>query len=242
VRECFEFGWRAFDIAERLQTPVFVLSDLDLGMNLWMSEPFTYPDAPFDRGKIVTEEDIERMQWFARYEDRDGDGIPYRTLPGNKHPMSAYFTRGTGHNPQAVYSERPDDWEENLLRLEKKHLTARRYVPAPIVEHAEGAEVGIISVGSADAAVKEARDQLREQGLDTAYIRVRALPLEETLADFIAKYKRLYVVELNIEGQLRQLVQLHLPERAADIRAASHSDGLPLTAKWIVNRILEQEH
>src|SRR5207249_7353242 len=121
MKECFEFGWRAFDLAERLQTPVFVLSDLDLGMNMWMTEPFEYPDQPMDRGKVLTEQDIERLGGFARYEDVDGDGITYRTLPGNKHPMSTFFTRGTGHNAQAVYSERPDDWEQHRIRLEKKH-------------------------------------------------------------------------------------------------------------------------
>jgi 2-oxoglutarate/2-oxoacid ferredoxin oxidoreductase subunit alpha len=241
MKECFEFGWRAFDLAERLQTPVFVLSDLDLGMNMWMTEPFEYPDRPMDRGKVLTEQDIERLGGFARYEDVDGDGITYRTLPGNKHPMSTFFTRGTGHNAQAVYSERPDDWEQNLIRLEKKHETARTLVPKPIVDKREGTEVGIISFGSADPAVQEARDRLREKGLETSYLRLRALPLEHTLRDFISAHKRLYMVELNIEGQMRSLVQLHVPERAADIRSAAHLDGLPLTADFVAGAILEQE-
>ncbi|MFL5733228.1 MAG: 2-oxoacid:acceptor oxidoreductase subunit alpha [Chloroflexia bacterium] len=241
VKECFEFGWQAFDLAERLQTPVFVLSDLDLGMNMWMTEPFDYPDKPMDRGKVLTEQDIEQAGSFARYEDVDGDGITYRTLPGNKHPMSAYFTRGTGHNPQAVYSERPDDWEQNLIRLEKKHETARGIVPKPVVDMREGTEVGIISFGSADPPVQEMRDRLREQGLETSYLRLRALPLESTLTDFIGAHKRLYVVELNAEGQMRSLVQLHVPERAADIRSLAHLDGLPLTAEFLTDAILEQE-
>jgi 2-oxoglutarate ferredoxin oxidoreductase subunit alpha len=241
VKECFELGWQAFDLAERLQTPVFVLSDLDLGMNMWMSEPFEYPDKPLDRGKVLTEQDIERFGSFSRYADPDGDGITYRTLPGNKHPMSAYFTRGTGHNEQAVYSERPDDWEKNLIRLEKKHETARTLVPKPIVDKREGTDVGIIAFGSTDPSVQEARDRLREQGLETSYLRLRALPLESSLRDFVQAHKRLYVVELNVEGQMRSLVQLYLPERAADIRSVAHLDGLPLTADLVAGAILEQE-
>jgi 2-oxoglutarate/2-oxoacid ferredoxin oxidoreductase subunit alpha len=241
MKECFEFGWRAFDLAERLQTPIFVLSDLDLGMNIWMTEPFDYPDAPMDRGKVLTEEDMSRLGSFGRYEDVDGDGITYRTLPGNKHPMSAYFTRGTGHNPQAVYSERPDDWEENLVRLEKKHETARTLVPKPVIDRREGAEVGIIAFGSTDPAVQEARDKLREQGIETSYLRLRALPLENSLIEFVNAHKRVYVVELNIQGQMRSLVRLHIPERAVDIRSVAHLDGLPLTAEHVTSAILEQE-
>lgn len=241
MKECFEFGWRAFDLSERLQTPVFVLSDLDLGMNVWMTEPFDYPDGPMDRGKVLTEEDLERAGSFARYRDIDGDGITYRTLPGNKNPMSAYFTRGTGHNEEATYSERPDDWETNLLRLERKHDTARTLVPGPVVDIREGAEVGIISLGSADPAVQEARDLLSAQGIETSYIRLRALPLEDTLSKFVMSHKRLYVVELNAEGQMRSLVRLHVPERAGDIRSVAHLDGLPLTAIFVTDAILEQE-
>lgn len=241
VKECFEFGWTAFDLAERLQTPIFVLSDLDLGMNQWMSKPFDYPDKPFDRGKVLSEADLQKVGDFARYADVDGDGIPYRTLPGNKNPMSAYFTRGTGHNPQAVYSERPDDWEQNLLRLEKKHQTAKTLIPKPIVDLKEGAEIGIIGVGTAEPAIEEARDRLREQGIETSYLRVRALPLEDTLTDFVSKHKRVYVVELNVEGQMRSLIRLFLPERSIDIRSACHCDGLPLTADWVANAIQEQE-
>jgi len=241
MKECFEFGWRSFDLAERLQTPVFVLSDLDLGMNMWMTEPFDYPQEPMDRGKVLTEEDLQRLGTFGRYRDLDGDGIPYRTLPGNKNPMSAYFTRGTGHNPDAVYSERPDDWEQNLERLEKKHETARGLVPKPVVDLKEGAEIGIIAFGSADSPVIETRDVLRERGVETSYIRLRALPLEDTLTEFINKHKRLYVVELNIEGQMRSLVRLHVPERAVDIRSIAHLDGLPLTAEFVAGAIMEQE-
>jgi len=164
VAECFEFGWRAFDLSERLQTPVFVLSDLDLGMNNWMSQPFEYPDAPMDRGKVLSAEDLQGMEHWGRYQDTDGDGIAYRTLPGNTNPMSAYFTRGTGHNADAVYSERADDWHENLIRLYKKHDTAREYVPKPIVDEMPGAKIGIVAYGSVDPSIREARDLLRQAG------------------------------------------------------------------------------
>ncbi len=241
MQDCFEFGWRAFDLAERLQTPVFVLSDLDLGMNVWMTEPFDYPDQPMDRGKVLSAEELAQMESWGRYVDVDGDGIPYRTLPGNTNPMSAYFTRGTGHNPQAVYSERPDDWEENLNRLQKKHETARTLVPKPRVERKEGTEVGIIAFGSTDSAIQEARDQLREQGVETSYIQLRALPLEETLRGFVNAHKRLYVVELNAEGQMCQLIRLFMPERATDIIPLAHLDGLPLAPSYVRRAILEGE-
>lgn len=241
VKDCFEFGWRSFDLAERLQTPVFVLSDLDLGMNVWMTQPFDYPDEPMDRGKVLSEEDLSRLGSWSRYEDVDGDGITYRTLPGNKNPMSAYFTRGTGHNEKAIYSERPDDWENNLLRLERKHETARTLVPKPRVDRREGTEIAIIAYGSTDDAIQEARDQLRAEGIETSYIQVRALPLEQTLFDFVNAHKRLYVVELNAEAQLRSLVRLEMPERATDIMSIAHLDGLPLTASYVRNAILEME-
>src|SRR5438874_3616098 len=247
MKECFEFGWRAFDLAERLQTPVFVLSDLDLGMNAWMTEPFDYPDQPMDRGKVLSKEDLDRLggQW-ARFKDVDGDGIPYRTLPGNEHPNSAYFTRGTGHNTAAVYSERPDDWEQNLIRLEKKHETARTLVPKAVVDNrkradGQGSEIGIIAYGSTHDAINEARDQLRAQRIETDFCRVRALPFEDTLREFIDAHKRLYVVELSMEAQLRSLIQLYAPDRATDLYSVAHLDGLPLTASYVRNGILEQE-
>ncbi|MEO5951018.1 MAG: 2-oxoacid:acceptor oxidoreductase subunit alpha, partial [Chloroflexia bacterium] len=241
MKECFEFGWRAFDLAERLQTPIFVLSDLDLGMNVWMTEPFDYPDQPMDRGKVLTKEDIIAAGEFARYKDSDGDGITYRTLPGNEHPLSAYFTRGTGHNEQAVYSERPDDWENNLKRLAKKHDTARKLVPAPIIDIRDGTEIGIIAYGSTQDAINEARDLLSAEGIEASYIRVRALPMDDSLTDFVAKHKRLYVVELSADAQLRSLVQLHIPERAADMHSVAHLDGLPMTAAYVRKGILDQE-
>jgi 2-oxoglutarate ferredoxin oxidoreductase subunit alpha len=242
MAECFEFGWRAFDLAERLQTPVFVASDLDLGMNLWMSDPFTYPDEAMDRGKVLDAEQIRQVEKWGRYKDVDGDGIGYRTLPGNTNPMGAYFARGTGHNEYAVYSERADDWENNLIRLARKHDTARTIVPKPVLDERDGATVGIIAYGSADPAVEEARDRLRAQGLETSYLRLRALPLGQETTDFINKYDRVYLVEMNFDGQMCSLVRLHVPEHAAKVRSIAHCDGLPLTARFVTEAILEKEH
>lgn len=242
VAECFAFGYMAFDLAERLQTPVFVLSDLDLGMNTWMAEPFAYPERPMDRGKVLSAEDLARLGGFARHADVDGDGIPYRTLPGTDHPMAGYFARGTGHDESAIYSERSDDWERNLARLERKHETARGLVPKPVVDERPGARVGIVAYGSADPAVVEARDRLRAEGLETSYLRLRALPLEGTLREFVARHERVYVVELNQEGQMAQLVRLHVPEYAARVLSAAHCDGLPLTAAWVAGEVLSTEY
>jgi 2-oxoglutarate/2-oxoacid ferredoxin oxidoreductase subunit alpha len=240
MQECFEFGQTSFDLAERLQTPVFVLSDLDMGMNLWMSDPFVLPEKPLDRGKVLTAEDLTKLGGFARYKDVDGDGIGYRTLPGTPHPLAAYFTRGTGHNEEAGYSESPDDWEKNLERLAKKHDTARTIVPKPIVKGA-GSKVGIIAYGSADPAIIETIDRLDTSGLPVDYLRLRALPLEDTTTKFIEEHDRIYVVELNFDGQMHKLLQLHKPEMAMKLRSIAYCDGLPFTATFVSDRILEGE-
>ncbi len=242
VQECFEFGQTAFDLAERFQQPVFVLSDLDLGMNLWMSAPFQYPDKPLDRGKILTEDDLRKNADWGRYRDVDGDGIPYRTLPGTDHPAAAYFTRGSGHNENAGYTERPDDWLKNMDRLTRKHETARKHVPGPVVDQRDST-IGIIAYGTADPAVQEARDRLRNRlNIETSYLRVRALPLGQAVADFIAAHDRVYVVELNTDGQMHKLLQLHTPEHATKLISIAYSDGLPLTARYVAERIYEMEH
>jgi 2-oxoglutarate ferredoxin oxidoreductase subunit alpha len=242
VAECFEFGSTAFDLAERLQTLVIVLSDLDLGMNLWPTKPFEYPAKPIDRGKVLSAEDLKKLSGkWKRYADVDGDGIGYRTLPGTNHPAAAYFTRGTGHTEAATYSERPEDWSANLERLAKKHDYARTIVPAPIIDMAAGAEVGIISYGTNDPAIQEARDRLKAANVKSSYLRLRALPLESTLLEFIKKHQRLYVVENNLDGQMHALIQLHTPEDADRLVSISKCDGLPLTARWITEAILEQE-
>jgi 2-oxoglutarate ferredoxin oxidoreductase subunit alpha len=240
VQECFEFGTTSFDLAERLQTPVFVLSDLDLGMNLWPTEPFKYPEKPLDRGKVLSAEQLNQIKNWQRYADVDGDGIGWRTLPGTNHPFAAYFTRGTGHNDAASYSERPEDWSKNLERLYRKHDTARTLVPAPVID-AVDAEIGIISYGTNDPAVQEARDRLAKTGVKTSYLRIRALPLESTLIEFIKRHPRVYVIENNYEGQMHQLIQLHAPEFATRVVSIAKCDGLPLSARWITEAILEQE-
>lgn len=243
VYECFEFGWRAFDLAERLQTPVFVLSDLDIGMNQWMSKPFDYPEEPMDRGKVLSlERLIELKGQWARYKDVDGDGIAWRTLPGTDHPLAAYFTRGSGHNERANLSERPADWEGNMDRLALKFETARKLVPAPVVDLNKEAEVGIISLGSTEPAIQEARVQLAAQGIATSFLRLRALPMNEDVTMFIAAHKRIYVVEMNSDAQVCQLVRLHSPADAAKVHAANHNDGLPLTAHWITEAITYLEN
>jgi 2-oxoglutarate ferredoxin oxidoreductase subunit alpha len=240
VNECFEFGWRAFDIAERLQTPVFVLSDLDLGMNNWMTEPFRYPDTPMDRGKVLWEDDIERLagQW-GRYRDVDGDGIPYRTIPGNRHPQSGYFTRGTGHTEQAGYSEDPKNWHDMLERLKKKYNAGRRYVPAPIVDTSDGVDIGIVSYGSTSLAIEEARSQLSDVGVPIDFLRIRALPCSNLVEDFIEKHHTVFVIEMNRDGQMHQILSLEYPHHATRMISVSFTDGLPFTAKLVRERILE---
>jgi len=242
VTECFEFGWKAFDFAERLQTPVIVLSDLDFGMNQWMTRPFEYPDKPMDRGKVLWEEDLKRLngEW-ARYMDVDGDAIPYRTVIGNRHPRSGYFTRGTGHSEYAQYSEEPEVWERVLNRLRQKYETARSIIPKPEIKTMDGAEVGIIAFGSVDPAIEEARYHLAQRGLKTDYLRVRAIPFSTEVMDFIRRHSRNYVIEMNRDGQLHKLLILDFPDQATSLISASHLDGLPLTARWIEDALLAKE-
>jgi len=240
VNECFEFGWRAFDLAERIQTPVLVLSDLDFGMNQWMTEPFKYPDVPMDRGKVLWEEDLKKLseQW-GRYLDKDGDGIPYRTLPGNRQPGSAYFTRGTGHDAYARYTEDSANWEANMERLKKKFETSKQYLPKPIIENVAGAKEGIIAFGSAVPAVDEARVLLKkESGRKTNFLRLRALPFTDEVREFVQKQERVFIVEMNRDGQLYQELLIAMPELAAHLVSVAFSDGMPPAAKRVVKEIL----
>ncbi len=243
VNECFEFGWRAFDIAERVQSPVFVLSDLDFGMNQWMTQPFTYPNAAMDRGKVLWEEDLTKLegQW-GRYLDKDGDGIPYRTVPGNRHPASAYFTRGTGHDAYARYTEDAGPWEANMARLKKKYETAKQYLPKPVVDKVKGAKAGIIAFGSTNAAVEEARILLsKENGLKTDYLRLRALPMTDEVKEFVQAHDKIYVVEMNRDGQLYQQLIIAMPELATRLVSTAYSDGLPASARRVMKEILAKE-
>ena len=240
VDECFEFGWKALDLAERLQTPVFVLSDLDMGMNQWMCRPFQYPETSMDRGKVLWEKDLEDLKGiWGRYQDKDGDGIPYRTVPGNKHPLAAYFLRGTGHDDYAKYSEEVPVWLKNMDRLKKKHETAKKYVPAPVLHTTKGATIGILAYGSTEAAVQEARHQLNVQhGIKADYLRVRALPFTAEVGKFIAKHDLIYVIDMNREGQMHQLLTLEYPASATRLVSVAYGDGMPASAKWVREGIL----
>jgi 2-oxoglutarate ferredoxin oxidoreductase subunit alpha len=240
LRECFDFGYQAFDLADTLQTPVFVLSDLDLGMNNWMSEPFDYPAEPMKRGKVLTAADVAE-RGFARYKDLDSDGITYRTLPGNEHPLAAYFARGTGHNENAVYSERPEDWKNNMARLARKFDTARTLVPGPVIDEVAGATIAIVAYGTTGPAIEEARDRLAAASTPTNFMRLRALPINDEVAAFIGRHDRVYVVEMNRDGQMHTLLRSELPGLATRLESLSLIDGMPLTARWVVEAITAAE-
>jgi 2-oxoglutarate ferredoxin oxidoreductase subunit alpha len=244
VQECYEMAMDAFDLAERLQTPVFVMSDLDLGMNNWMADPFPYPDKKLDRGKVLATKDdfdkhIARYKEFARYRDVDGDGIPYRTLPGMvDNPAAAFFTRGSGHTDRATYSEKPEEYKANMDRLTHKFETARKYVPKPAVDTGSGSRVGIIAYGSSDFAVLEARVLLGRKGLRTDYLRLRALPFTPEATAFVAAHDRVYVIDQNRDGQMFDLLRLEVG--SADVprlRSIRHYDGFPLDAETVVEGI-----
>ena len=241
VEECYTMAMDAFDLAERFQQLVFVMSDLDLGMNMWMAHPFAYPEKPLDRGKVLDAASLATLagEW-GRYKDVDLDGIAYRTLPGTGMP--SYFTRGSGHNERGQYSERPDDYQRNVDRLARKHETAKTYVPAPVVEDA-AAEVGIIAYGTSHWAVIESRAQLeKEAGLKTAYMRIRAYPFPAEVEAFLARYARVYLVEQNRDAQLRMLLRNDLPPAATNhVRSVLHYNGLPLDARSLTDDILVQE-
>ncbi len=241
VAECFEFGTTSFNLAEELQTPVLVLSDLDLGMNTWMTKPFDYPEEPLKRGKVLTAEEVEE-KGFARYADIDGDGIGYRTLPGNEHPKGAWFARGTGHNAQAVYSEKAEDWVENMARLNRKFETARELVPAPITDQNEKASIGIISLGTTLFPIEEARTRLAEKDVATSFMRLRALPINGEVRDFVENHDRVYVIEMNRDGQLHAILQTEMPDLATKLTSIAFLDGMPLTARWTVEAIENKEH
>ncbi len=245
LKEAFEFGWKSFDLSEALQTPVFVISDLDLGMNNWLSEPFDYPDQPINRGKVLDADELqsfidEHGKW-GRYMDVDGDGIAYRTVPGTEHRFAGYFTRGTGRDEMATYSERSDDWMATMHRLRLKMNTARGMLPQPIVDDGSNADIGIITFGTNDDAIREARDWLANDGIKTNYLRVRALPLAASVSDFIDAHRSVFVIENNFDGQLTQLIRLEHPENISHVRPLALGDGLPMTPSWIYENLKEQE-
>jgi 2-oxoglutarate ferredoxin oxidoreductase subunit alpha len=241
--ECFTFAGTAFELAEQFQTAVFVNSDLDLGMNNWMSDPFAYPEGPIRRGKVLSAEDLDRLGGFARYKDVDGDGVGYRTLPGTNHPAAAYFARGSGHNEKAQYSEREDDYVNNMDRLVRKFESMRAHMPASESQSREGAKIGIVCCGTSRYACEESRDQLeREYGVAASYLRLKAYPFTDDLHEFIDAHERVYVVEQNRDAQLLALMRLEFtPERIAKLRSVRHYAGLPIDASSVTDEIIRQE-
>src|ERR1700704_5492526 len=241
VEECYTMAQEAFDLAELFQTPIFVMMDLDLGMNNWMSEGFKYPTRPINRGKVLTADVLKQIGEWGRYKDVDGDGIAYRTIPGDGMP--SYFTRGSGHNAKGQYSERPDDYVENMDRLARKFETARKFVPRPVVETVPGAKIGFIGYGTSHWAIGESRDQLREEtDVKTSYFRLRAYPFTKELGAFVDAHERVYVIEQNRDAQLRMLMKLDLsPDRQKKLRSVLHYNGLPIDARSITDDVLAQE-
>src|SRR6266403_42963 len=230
VDECYTMAQEAFELAEQFQTPIFVMMDLDLGMNNWMSEGFKYPTKPINRGKVLTDDTLKKMGAWGRYKDVDGDGIAYRTIPGDGLPV--YFTRGSGHNAKGQYSERPDDYVENMDRLNRKFETARKHVPKPVIQSNPKAKIGFIAYGTSEYATQESRDQLRhETNVETSYFRLRAYPFTPELAAFIDAHERVYVIEQNRDAQLLQLMKLEMtPDHQKKLRSVLHSNGLPIDA------------
>jgi len=243
VEECYEFARDAFDYADRFQTPIFVLSDLDLGMNLWMTPEFKYPEKPFDRGKILSKQDLERLagEW-GRYKDVDGDGVTYRTLPGTDHPAAGFFTRGSGHDEFARYTESAEAYARNMDRLTHKLETARRELPAPVVDESTGSAVGLIAFGSTHAAVVEAREALAAARTPVDYLRLRALPLSDEVTAFVSRHERVYVVEQNRDGQVYDIVRLSLPsELVGRVHSIRHYNGQPIPAAAITEPLQQAE-
>jgi 2-oxoglutarate ferredoxin oxidoreductase subunit alpha len=243
VKECFDMSVEAFDLAEQLQTPIFVLSDLDLGMNNWMTEPFSYPEKPMQRGKVLSAEDLTRLGGFARYKDVDGDAVGYRTLPGTDHPQAAFFTRGSGHNERALYTERPDEYQQVMERLARKFDTARSKMPAPVIVANGISTIGLIAYGTTDFAVTESREQLKaEYKLETDYLRIRAYPFTREIHEFVAAHDRIYVIEQNRDAQMLSLLKLDLPpEDAVKLRSVRHYNGLPIDARSVTDELVKQE-
>ncbi|MEK9730495.1 MAG: 2-oxoacid:acceptor oxidoreductase subunit alpha [Candidatus Poseidoniales archaeon] len=240
VEECFEFGWKAFDVAERYQTPVFGLSDLDLGMNRWSCAGFDYPDQPMDRGKVIRDKDVfEAFEDFGRYKDVDGDGIPYRTLPGSG--MDPILYRGTGHNEKGKYSEKPEDYLYLMNRLRQKITNARNDLPAPILRQEDECEIGIIYLGSMENSIQEIDDILESTGMKVSQCRVRALPLHGEIESFIERHEMVIVLEINRDGQLYTIIRKEIPNHLVPkVHSVAYSDGMPPRAKIYAEKILEK--
>jgi len=238
--ECFYMAVMAFDLADTLQTPIMMLSDLDIGMNDWMCPDLKWDeDYEPDKGKVLSADDLESIDKFHRYFDPDGDGIPYRTLPG-EHPKGSYFTRGSGHNKYGAYTEDSGEYQEVVDRLLVKWETARDMVPAPEIQYSKFNKTAILSVGSCDGAVKEALISLKEKNIGMNYCRVKAFPFNEDVKKFIDKHERVYVVEQNRDAQLRSLLILDAEVDAEKLVAVLHYDGMPINAAFVINKIEEE--
>jgi len=238
--ECFYMAVQAFDLAERLQTPVLVLSDLDIGMNDWMCRDLQWDDTyrP-DRGKVLGKQELEKIEKFYRFFDKDGDGIPYRTLPGVS-PKGAYFARGSGHNQYGSYTEDSAEYQIVVDRLLKKWATAKKMVPRPLIETNAGSDVGIVSLGSCDGAVHEAIDVLQTHGVNVNYMRVRAFPFTEDVERFLSSHRVIFVVEQNRDAQFRGLLTLETGVEKAKLRSLLHYSGLPISSSFIVEGVLQE--
>ena len=241
IKEAYEFTMQAFDMAEQYQSTVFVLSDLDLGMNLWMADPFEYPQAGIQRGKVLDEKALAELEDWGRYKDVDGDGIPYRTLPGTPGGKGAYFTRGSSHDEYAVYTEDGDTYVRNMDRIRRKIEGSKDALPQPVVD-GEGNRIGILAYGTSHAAVEEARDQLRtEEGIETDYLRVRGFPFADSVGAWIQEHDRVYVVEQNRDGQMENMLACELHDVVTRLRSVRHYTGLPLDARTVTESIVAQE-
>lgn len=241
VEECFSMAGDAFDLAEKFQTPVFVLSDLDIGMNFWMSDPFAYPTKPWDRGRVLTDADSEKLKTFERYGDPDGDGIPYRTLPGIKDRRGVFFTRGSGHNAKAAYTEKGSDYVQAMNRLAKKFETAREHVPQPVLSGSGKSSVGIIGYGSSHDALREAIHMLKQEAnVEVDYLRIRAFPFSQSVKDFVRSHDKVFVVDQNRDAQMLSLLRLEgdLSDVISRMESILHYDGFPVDAPSVVAKVL----
>jgi 2-oxoglutarate ferredoxin oxidoreductase subunit alpha len=243
--ECFELAAKSFDLAERFQTPVIMLSDLDIGMNDWVVPRLSWDDASVpDRGRVLSAAELEQIAGFYRYSNEDKDYVTPRTLPG-VHPSGAFFTRGSGHNTLGEYTETPDEYQEVLDRLGRKHRAAAKYVPAPVIQHREGAEIGVITLGGCDAAVREAIDVLAtplngRPGLAADYMRIRGFPFDEGVDEFLDEHEACFVVEQNRDAQLRSLLLLETTAQRDKLRSVLVYGGFPLSARHVVEGIMSQ--
>jgi len=238
--ECFYMSVAAFDLADRLQTPVMLLSDLDIGMNDWICPDLQWDDSyQPDKGKVLSAEQLESMDKFYRYLDVDGDGITYRTLPGES-AKGSYFTRGSGHTKYGAYTENSADYQEVIDRLLVKWETARTLVPEPEVEYSKFNKSAILSIGSCDGAVREALVQLKDKNVGLNYCRVKAFPFPKSVREFIDKHDLIYVVEQNRDAQLRSLLILDAEISQEKLIPLLHYDGMPIGADFVVKRVLEE--